>query len=533
MSLVLILVASSGGQAIEAGSLIVQTNPDAAIQALLALQPDQRETVERLLEAAGGTPAELLEAATGNTRGTLPRYDGPSEAIRDLLRRHDVKADPAQQSLIQSLNTLPPAIANALTRLVASYILLEDASHMLHRYPIRSVMNDHDLPYSKATAALLFDARINILEEAERFADAIGYPGLNDTVPGMAASSNGNDGPLPLMLGEEIRVPPVFALDIDALDSTYTDDYFLVIDVGGNDRYDNNAGGSSVMDPDRILVGDPCEDHAQPPTVDPTVRTYAALVDLAGNDVYGGRPCGVNGGGYYGVGFLYDRDGDDQYLSSHSTTCIQILGTGIGRGACAVNGGGLRGSGALIDAAGNDQYLAVTNRLDPGVGTNGGAYVAGSGILLDLGGNDLYMGGRSGTILFDGTGNDRYLGGEGGTNGGGDGGLGLLLDDGTGDDEYIGDSYGTNGGSSLAAKAMTSFLGAGQRDWLTASGLLWDSGGDDHYESRATKNSNGHGAGTAGALIDLGGMDTYVSNGATRTDRTEFPKGEVGGQIDA
>ncbi|HWC33150.1 MAG TPA: carboxypeptidase-like regulatory domain-containing protein [Actinomycetota bacterium] len=161
-------------------------------------------------------------------------------------------------------------------------------------------------------------------------------------------------------------------LDLVGVDSTYTTNCALLVDVGGSDVYANNAGG-----------------------VD---GGAAALIDLGGNDRYGGTlNSGANGGAVAGAGFLYDASGDDAYSAGSNGT----------------NGGGyFFGSGFLLDGGGNDRYTATQS------GTNGGAHSVASGHLIDLG-----------------AGADSYSATRFGVNGGSTAGTGLLLDAG-GTDTY-------------------------------------------------------------------------------------------------
>lgn len=158
----------------------------------------------------------------------------------------------------------------------------------------------------------------------------------------------------------------VCEFDLIGVSSTYAVDCPLIVDVGGDDTYTNNAGGAN--------------------------GGAAAVIDLAGDDRYeGNRASGANGGGSVGAGFLFDAAGNDTYSAANNAT----------------NGGGyFFGQGFLLDAGGNDRYTATNT------GTNGGGASLGSGALIDLGGADVYSAGRFGT------------------NGGSAAGQGLLLDTG-------------------------------------------------------------------------------------------------------
>jgi hypothetical protein len=152
----------------------------------------------------------------------------------------------------------------------------------------------------------------------------------------------------------------------------------LVIDVGGDDLYLNNAGGSNTLGQ--------CIDIFGP--------GVGAAFDFDGHDQYvSGRGCGINGGAAIGAGFLFDGAGDDTYFTDPED------------GNKGTNGGGSTlGLGFLRDLSGDDSYTAG------GWGTNGGGWIGGMGVLRDEAGNDVY------DVSFDGV------------NGGGSIGVGLLQD---------------------------------------------------------------------------------------------------------
>jgi hypothetical protein len=151
-----------------------------------------------------------------------------------------------------------------------------------------------------------------------------------------------------------------------------TKDYALVVDLGGDDRHLNNAGGAS-------------------PTANGNGIPVAVTIDVAGNDVY-------------------STTAGDQHDASQ----------GVGRT------GGL---GVLLDAAGNDSYTTVGRRQGETFSdliNAQGAAVAGVGILADLGGADTY---RMDNEIGAAAGN-----GAQGLGTGVLGGMALALDRGTGND---------------------------------------------------------------------------------------------------
>lgn len=77
--------------------------------------------------------------------------------------------------------------------------------------------------------------------------------------------------------------------DLVGVPNTYAVDCPLIVDVGGNDTYTNNAGGVN--------------------------GGAAAVIDLGGDDRYAGnRASGANGGGSAGAGFLFDAEATTRTL---------------------------------------------------------------------------------------------------------------------------------------------------------------------------------------------------------------------------
>jgi hypothetical protein len=273
----------------------------------------------------------------------------------------------------------------------------------------------------------------------------------------------------PHLVPLKLQAPPALALDLAGTADVYVADFALLLDVGGDDLYLNNAGGNGP--------GGGCTIGFQ--------RPASAAVDLAGNDRYtSGRRCGVNGGGWIGAGFLLDAAGHDLYGAA-----------GIG-----ANGGAFVGSGFLVDLAGHDAYAGDA------VGVNGGGTTGGSGTLLDLGGNDHYTGGAVGVngggstegrgLLLDAGGDDTYVATQIGVNGGGWlGGQGALVDA-SGDDYYTAGVLATNGS------------GGGLEYGAPGAGLLLDGGGRDNYVDETGGTGQDVSVvpkGIAGAQLDLPG----------------------------
>jgi HEAT repeat protein len=288
-------------------------------------------------------------------------------------------------------------------------------------------------------------------------------------------------------------------------DNVYSDDYAIIIDLGGNDTYRCRAGGAMGE------LGNP----------------FSAVIDYCGNDIYFEGEKAVNqGSGFLGCGILIDGEGDDIYHGSDYSQGVGIFGTGIlydadgkddYRAGVFSQAAGNVGIGILMDEGEeDDRYFAK-------IWAQGMGSVFGYGMLHDGGGDDTYRTGgaylhapllpndyqsfshgfgmgwrpRAGGgigVLYDKSGNDFY-----------DGevfcqgsaywySLGMLID-GAGNDSYNAAQYGQGAGIHLAI------------------GALWDKGGDDQYHSR-----NGVIGGTAhdlsvGMLVDENGDDYYTVSG--------------------
>jgi hypothetical protein len=256
--------------------------------------------------------------------------------------------------------------------------------------------------------------------------------------------------------------------------NTYREDAALILDLGGDDLYLNNAGGTRPGVP------------------------VALVIDWGGNDRYISAENFSQGAGVLGAGILIDLGGDDTFVSLDGS-----------------QGTGLWGLGLLYHGDGNGIYKART--LSQGVGQMG------LGIILNRAGDDIYLCSDQGQalglfggagVLIDGAGRDFYqLGGvkpdfrdpakatvsmgQGFGLGirpkdgirGVPGGIGILIDA-NGDDTYIADYF---------AQGAAYYYGLG---------ILNDMSGDDRY--MAGRYAQGAGIHSAvGVLVDHKGNDSY------------------------
>ena len=259
--------------------------------------------------------------------------------------------------------------------------------------------------------------------------------------------------------------------------SMYRDDAALILDLGGDDLYLNNAGGSRAGAP------------------------VSLVIDWGGNDRYIARQPFSQGAGILGGGFLLDLGGDDFFDSLDASQGAGYWGIGLlfhGDGRAAYSsrsfsqGTGEMGIGLSVSMAGTTSYLSLL--AGQGLGLFGGA-----GILIDIEGNDLYRIGGLQPDIRDPKGSSVSMGqgfGQGIRSESGflsaPGGIGILIDT-KGDDFYSADYFAQ--GSS----------------YYHALGLLDDRGGNDTYiAGRYAQGAGVHSA--VGVLLDQAGSDSYLAS---------------------
>lgn len=349
-------------------------------------------------------------------------------------------------------------------------------------------------------------------------------------------------------------------------DNLYTEEAVLILDLGGNDRYLNRAGGSSLQNPFAVVIDFSGDDlyswkgnHAQ----GAGVLGGGFLIDLEGNDRYSSRDYS-QGAGVFGVGMLIDLAGHDEYKAESAGQGAGVFGIGLlAEGAgndvyfatrFAQGFGFTQGFGAVVEAGGDDKYFAggiyPDNRdpkksyqslsqgfgfglrpFDSWAGTSGGI-----GIIAEAEGNDTYVGDyfSQGSsywyalgILSDKKGHDKYIAGRYSQGAGIHLTAGILVD-GEGDDHYLayyGVSQGCghdlaigflldHGGNDRYVAGVLS-QGAGNDNGI---GLLNDNGGDDEYYIEGMGHGSGNflkdrGLGSFGIQFDTGGGKDFYSPG--------------------
>lgn len=267
----------------------------------------------------------------------------------------------------------------------------------------------------------------------------------------------------------------------------------VLIDLGGCDRYT----------------------HA-------TQQPVSVVIDLGGHDTYQATFDGAQGAGVLAVSLLYDRDGDDTYISQQWAQGSGALGVGVlwdgggndsYRAADYSQAAAFCGVGLLLDDAGDDRYDAP--RYAQALGMPGGF-----GALRDRGGCDCYYcSGRDLTNygtpgVFDAFGQGCGIGFRGLASGG----IAILRDDG-GDDVYFGGNFAQGGGYYFGWGVLMDgngddrYLGSRYAQaWAAhqAVGYLEDVGGDDFYECWRTVGQSCSWDETVTMLLERAGNDVYA-----------------------
>ncbi len=323
----------------------------------------------------------------------------------------------------------------------------------------------------------------------------------------------------------------------------------LVVDVGGNDRYEFAARGHGRRISVVLDHGGDDEYLALAPSADPSAALlgYGILWDTQGDDRYRGTRL-AQASALFGAALLVDEEGHNDfaangYAQGHATAGVAVLLAGAGSDAYRAQthsqgSAGPAGVAMLVDRGGDDRYTLDNSPLSmpsaqlsdrntsmgQGAGRglrtdaiDGRSAAGGIGILVDLAGNDRYeaqvfaqgVGYREGLgILVDDAGDDRYEAAWYAMGSAAHRGAGVLLDRGGGRDRY-------------RATHSTS-LGAAH-DFSVA--FFLDDGGDDRYHA------GGLGLGAASEngiafFVDAAGDDAYgvdagacLAFGATRIGR--------------
>jgi hypothetical protein len=285
-----------------------------------------------------------------------------------------------------------------------------------------------------------------------------------------------------LVARRSLDIWPVIRLDASCATTTYLNDYLLIVDLGGHDKYINNVGSNLVdlnFAPAGSLVrgvrgfgpSEGCDEAIPGLARNDCTPAAALLLDLQGEDTLGVKQSPVIdaqcttepvirrlvtvGAGFLGVGILRDAgDMNDHYTGK----------TG------AVGSGHIFGVGVLSDEGGNDTYEAVRN-------SEGFALVGGAGLLHDEAGKDTYTFHVPAGGVIDDQGlcdaDPRFVQGAGNVLGPT---IGVLLDDAGGDNYTGGFSVDFDAPAEQATTGRGGSQGFGNNGGF---GILFDRGGSN------------------------------------------------------
>jgi len=257
----------------------------------------------------------------------------------------------------------------------------------------------------------------------------------------------------------------------------YAEDAALILDLGGDDIYLNNAGGTRSGIP------------------------VSLTIDWGGNNQYISKENFSQGAGLLGGGFLLDLGAQATFSSLDGSQGAGFWGLGLlyhgsGRATYTARrysqGTGQMGIGIIMGGKGNDTYSC-------GYGGQGLGLFGGAGLLTESAGDDVYMLGGLEPDFRDPTKSTVSLG-QGFGKGmrperaleGVPGGIGMLIDQ-QGNDMYIADYF---------AQGASYYYGLG---------ILHDLSGDDRYISgRYSQGAGIHSS--VGVLMDQQGNDSYYAS---------------------
>lgn len=325
-----------------------------------------------------------------------PRTATLAELVAQADARLGVARDPTE---LRALDALDPRLADVAADLLAALLdaaAERDAAYAGVTNAEIAALADADEPTPEALALLARIDAARVRVAAMRLAGAVdaATPRLQALARELAppAAHASTLAPAPL-----VDIFPVLGIDPLGVSNVFPHDYVLSIDLGGNDVYDNNAGGSILFGRGFIL-GDSSTFGPQIPFTGLTMggeyedaaESYTATlaIDVAGDDTYGvykepSRKGGsrdhlctngplirrivVQGSGSGGIGMLVDLAGNDQY-----------------RGKTLAQGNGhVSGVGVLFDADGDDRYTAIRS-------AQGSSVLQGVGVQVDLRGDDVH-----------------------------------------------------------------------------------------------------------------------------------------------
>jgi len=505
----------------------------------------------------GNPLVEAVEAAYAVAGRTLDTPTGGSEAIWPQRRRHlEEQVRSLPEPLHLPLATLVYQVADAWKwrQVAVARVAAEDMVAVFENRSLHDTQLDGQeyFPAFDRVAATLDEPSLYCAGQKTVQAAETAALALKTLVDGGGLSRQQLDQvqlDIPTPLGQ-VRVRGT------GRDEHRAQGCAVVVDLGGDDRYEGAIGATSSLSvPVAVAIDLSGNDVYSSlswavPAQGAAILGAGVLVDLEGDDRYEGAYL-AQGAGVFGLGLLWDEAGKDTYRLQYGGQGAGYFGIGLlvdgggsdeyylwgdGQGFGGVGGG----VGVLADVDGNDTYTAepdariagrgdyhtamrVPNSNAQGAGmgrrgdiSDGHAWAGGLGALIDLRGNDEYVSGNwaagvgywFGTgILYDGGGNDEYRSVYFSLASGAHFCIGAVIDEG-GDDRYL--MVDPDVDQDEEGEGMNAVGGAGLGfGWDFTMALLVDKGGNDRYEAQRISGAQAMIRSTA-ILADLAGDDVYV-----------------------
>jgi hypothetical protein len=306
----------------------------------------------------------------------------------------------------------------------------------------------------------------------------------------------------------------------------------LVLDVGGNDRYEFEAAPAAGHLAVVLDHGGDDRYFARAAGADPSAATlgYGILWDTVGDDLYEGGEF-AQAAALFGAALLRDDAGNNRYVAAahaqaYALGGIALLASGAGSDEYiaqthAQASAGPEAVAVLVDLAGDDRYTLGNSPLarpSPQLPTHNTSMGQGAGRGLRATEDDGLSAAGGIGMLVDLAGDDRYTAQVFAQGAGFHEGLGMLIDAG-GTDRFDAAWYAMGAAAHQAAGVLlkrgggndryraTHFASLGAAHDLAVAAFL-DEGGDDDYALGDLGFGASHDDGVA-VFVDLAGADRY------------------------
>ncbi len=347
--------------------------------------PAQATLLARLVASDGSLAERLLRA--GHVSEAPPSPAPPSSLAAALGRLHAAAGLPPSQP-----DPLPPDLAAALAPLVDAVAAAAEAAQHA-----QAALSPEERAFLHAHLLTALDRAGLPGAEGDDARHALDLAARLDTrdlllaTAAVAAAADGflASGPAATMAATWIDPSGMVEVGSTGPDC-YTVERVLIVDLGGDDCYDNHP--ASYMPGSNLPV------------------PVSVIVEVGGNDVYRTQALHASSQeftwasavGAAGIGLLVDRWGNDRHEASLTDVpgpCVEDPTVGSSRRHMVfAQGVGIAGVGALLDLGGDDAYLATSRNAVASPCHWSKSYVFAQGTGLHLGAG----------LLLDDTGNDRY-----------------------------------------------------------------------------------------------------------------------------